>query len=107
MLSQPVEQLAEVLPEIIGNGRMPIVEVDCIQQFPIDIELQLARGCIPNTHRTALLIAFQMIKGLFWQRMLAPNPIDRLQSSIRSRFMTACIKPAHKSFSFLGQAKSE
>lgn len=63
MFTQPAEETAQVYSQIIGNSIVAVIDVDGIHQFTVDIELLLFISAIADTHRSALTVSFQVIKG--------------------------------------------
>src|SRR5262249_4283361 len=61
MIADPIQQTCQIHPQVMGDGfTVFVIEIDCIHQLTIDIELELVSGTVANAHRCRLPVALQM-----------------------------------------------
>src|SRR5437879_5366677 len=101
--SQPAKQTTQVLPEIIGNVLVAIIDVDSVHQLAIDVKLLLVVRTIANTHGMAPQVSFQVVKSMFREGMTAINAVYRLKSTILLYLMTTSVQLSHKGPCLLGE----
>src|SRR6266545_2201842 len=65
-------ELAELFP----------VQVQGVQELPVDVELYLVPGAVSEAHRARIAPAAQMREVPFREVVLAPNPVHDLQRSL-------------------------
>ena len=75
---QPLEQATEVCPQVIRDGVIAVIDIDCIHQLAVDIQLILFIRAIADAHRATLAISFQVIEGDLGQIVLAVDGIHWL-----------------------------
>src|SRR3989442_14445233 len=105
MFSQPLEQAPQILPQVIGDSIVAVVDIDSVHQFAIDIKLVLSICTVSNTHRLTSTIPLEMIERKFRQIMLAIDTVHRLQRAIFTEFVATRIKPAHECLGFLSKTE--
>src|SRR5581483_455916 len=76
--AEPVEDAAQVLPEVVRDRSVMIVNVDGVHQFPIDVELALLVRAVADTHRSALTVAFEVIERNLCQLCAPVNGVHWL-----------------------------
>src|SRR5579883_3532428 len=79
VLTQPVEQALEILPQVVRDGVKTVIDVDGVHHLSVDIELFLGIGAITDANRPAAMIAIQVIEPALGKYLFTIDAIQRLQ----------------------------
>src|SRR5919112_738095 len=62
VLADPVHESPEHAPRPLGHLVIAPPDVRGLQHFPVDVELQLARGAVPHPDGTGSLVSREMVE---------------------------------------------
>jgi hypothetical protein len=103
--THPIEQRAEVGPEVGGDGRPVLVgEVHRIHQLAVDVELELIEGAVADADGPRAAVPVEVVERVFGQVAPAVDPVHDLQGSVPAGFVDARLQPLHEPRRLLGEA---
>ena len=83
MITDPIQQTCQIHPQVMGDGfAIFVIEIDCIHQLAINVELQLVSGTVANAHRRRLLVALQVGEELLGPDTASVDAVEHLQGAI-------------------------
>src|SRR5687768_3147890 len=96
-------------PLVIRNGVAVFVEeVNRIQEFAVDVELQVMKCAVADSNRTRTFIALEMIEDVFGQIGAPVDAIDDLQrTGSITAIMGPFLQPIHEGRGFAGESDPE
>src|SRR5215211_4215522 len=96
VLAQPVQDLAEVLPEIVvEGGAVLVVEVSCVEHGPVEVELALFVGAVAEPYRGGVHVSGEVREFHLGYVFAAIYPVERLQEAVYVLVATVS-EPAHE-----------
>src|SRR5487761_1033564 len=78
MLIQPIEQALEILPQVVRDGIVAIIDVDRIQHLSVDVQLLLLIRSIADAYGSAVAIARQVIERGFGEYLFSFHAVHWL-----------------------------
>jgi hypothetical protein len=107
MLTDPIDDLGDAGPGIITDGApVFVVEIDGIEEFAVDIELELAPCGIADADWFGTAVAFEMIEADFVEVMVSIEAVHDLERAGGPGLPANPVEPAEEGAGFVGETES-
>lgn len=107
VLGDPIEQAPQVHPEVVRDRlTVLVIEVDRVQQLPVDVELELVVRPVPDPHRARSPVALEVLERRLGQLVPSVDAVHDLERAVRAQLRAARLDPAHERGGLVREAET-